>query len=53
LKEERAFLWKRKKKEKLEKLNAGELEELKKCILEKGVEIEQEILLAENAIAEN
>ena len=42
-----------KKKEKLEKLNAGELEELKKCILEKGVEIEQEILLAENAIAEN
>ena len=42
-----------KKKEKLEKLNAGELEELKKCILEKGVEIEQEILLVENAIAEN
>ena len=34
-------------------LNAGELEELKKYILEKGVEIEQEILMEENAIAEN
>lgn len=29
------------------------IRQLKKCILEKGVEIEQEILLAENAIAEN
>ena len=31
-----------KKKEKLEKMDAGELEELKACILEKGLEIEQE-----------
>ncbi len=34
------------KRERLEKLDAGELEELKNCILESGMEIEQEILLA-------
>ncbi len=34
------------KRERLEKLDAGELEELKSCILESGMEIEQEILLA-------
>ena len=33
------------KKEKLEKLNAGELSELKKCILDYGFEIEQELLV--------
>ena len=33
------------KKKKLEKLEAGELEELKNCILESGMEIEQELLL--------
>lgn len=32
------------KKEKLKKLEAGELEALKACILEKGLEIEQELL---------
>lgn len=41
-----------KKREKLEKLDAGELEDLKDCILEKGMEIEQEILLAGNFIDE-
>lgn len=33
------------KREKLEKMDAGELEELKRCILESGVEIEQEVQL--------
>ena len=36
---------KKEKKEKLQKLEAGELDGLKKCILEKGMEIEQESLL--------
>lgn len=34
------------KKEKLEKMDAGDLEELKQCILENEMEIEQEVLLA-------
>lgn len=38
----------KKKREKIEKLDAGELEDLKNCILEKGMEIEQEVLLAGN-----
>lgn len=33
------------KREKLEKMDAGELEELKQCILESGCEIEQEVQL--------
>ena len=33
------------KKERLAAMNAGELEELKKCILEFGQEIEQELLV--------
>lgn len=33
------------KRRKLEKLEAGELEELKTCILERGLEIEQELLV--------
>lgn len=35
------------KRKKLEKMCAGELEELKQCILESGMEIEQEILLVD------
>lgn len=32
------------KRKKLENMDAGELKELKNCILEKGLEIEQELL---------
>jgi hypothetical protein len=35
------------KREKYDSLDAGELDELKACILEQNMEIEQEILLAE------
>ena len=36
---------KKEKKEKLQKLDAGDLEEMKNCILKTGLEIEQEALL--------
>ena len=36
----------REKKDKLQKLDAGELNGLKNCILETGLEIEQESLLS-------
>ncbi len=44
---------KEEKRKKLEKLDAGDLEELKTCILENGLEIEQEILLAFDKVFEN
>lgn len=36
------------KRKRLEEMDAGEVEELKKCILEYGVEIEQEMLLGKD-----
>ena len=36
---------KKEKKEKLQRLDAGDLDGLKECILETGMEIEQEALL--------
>lgn len=45
LKEKKGFDLEAGKREKLEKLDAGELEELKQCILEYGVEFEQENLM--------
>lgn len=41
------------KREKLEQMEAGPLEELKQCILEKNMEIEQEIFLTERYRKEN
>ena len=37
---------KKEKREKLQKLDAGDLEDLKTCILKKGIEIEQESLMS-------
>lgn len=41
------------KREKLEQTEAGPLKELKQCILEKNMEIEQEIFLTERYREEN
>lgn len=38
------------KRERLKNMDAGELEELKNCILEYGIEIEQEALLEETVL---
>ncbi len=45
LKEKKGFKLETEKREKLEKINAGELEELKQCILKYGIEFEQENLI--------